>query len=248
MITGRSAATLRSIHLARATDPVEIVVPLDSRIARRSGVDVGRSDVAANESTPWSRIGCATPLRLTLDLLLDRALPNAVADLDTVLRAELIDLDAVQRMVTQRSDRGIVAARRAVELADPRAESPPESRLRVHLVLDGLEPEPQYLICDWQGVVARADLGFLISGSPWNTTANGTANGDRSVPIGYGSTGYKPRAGTSSSSPPANYATPAAWSLRSAPPSRHAPTNYPDMSPCRGKGMVSGVGWWWSAN
>ncbi len=105
-------------------------------------------------------VGCATPLRMSLDLLLDRALPDAVADLDTVLRAGLIDRDALRQMVTQRSDRGIVAARRAVELADPRAESRPESRLRVYLVLDGLEPEPQYLICDWQGVVARVDLGF----------------------------------------------------------------------------------------
>ncbi|MDQ4010313.1 MAG: hypothetical protein M3228_06340 [Actinomycetota bacterium] len=160
VITGRSAATLLGIHLARATDPVEIVVPLESRIARRSGVDVRRSDVAAGESAPWSRIGCATPLRMSLDLLLDRALPDAVADLDTVLRAGLIDLNALRRIVTQRSDRGIVAARRAVELADPRAESRPESRLRVYLVLDGLEPQPQYLICDWQGVVARVDLGF----------------------------------------------------------------------------------------
>lgn len=160
VVTGRSAATLRGIQLARATDPVEIVVPLKTRIARRTGVDVRRSDVAAVESTPWSRIGCATPLRMSLDLLLDRALPDAVADLDTVLRAELIDLDSLQRTVAERSDRGIVVARRAVELADPRAESRPESRLRVHLVLDGLEPQPQYLICDWQGVVARVDLGF----------------------------------------------------------------------------------------
>ncbi len=160
VITGRSAATLRGIQLARATDPVEIVVPLETRIARRSGVDVRRCDVAADERRPWSRIGLATPLRMSLDLLLDRSLPDAVADLDTVLRAGLIDLGALQRMVTERSDRGIVEARRAVELADPRAESRPESRLRVHLVLDGLQPEPQYLVCDWQGVIARVDLGF----------------------------------------------------------------------------------------
>jgi very-short-patch-repair endonuclease len=64
-------------------------------------------------------------------------------------------------LVTARSDRGIVAARRAVELADPRAESRPESRLRVYLVLDDLQPVPQYVVCDWQGVVvARVDLGF----------------------------------------------------------------------------------------
>ena len=160
VITGRSAATLRGIQLARAIDPVEIVVPLETRVARRSGVDVRRSDLTAGESTPWSRIGVASPLRTTLDLLLDRSLPEAVADLDAVLRAGLIDPRALQRMVTERSDRGIVAARRAVELADPRAESRPESRLRVYLVLDGLEPVPQFVVSDWREVAARVDLGF----------------------------------------------------------------------------------------
>jgi very-short-patch-repair endonuclease len=160
VITGRSAATLRGIPLARATDPVEIVAPLETQIARRSGVDVRRTDVASHEKTQWSRIGLATPLRMSLDLILDRALPDAVADLDAVLRTELIDRGPLRRLVTERSDRGIVLARRAVELADPRAESRPESRVRVHLVLAGLEPQPQYVICDWQGVIARVDLGF----------------------------------------------------------------------------------------
>lgn len=160
VITGRSAATLRGIQLARAGDSVEVVAPLAIRIARRIGVDVRRSDLATGDKVPWSRIGLATPLRMSLDLLLDRALPDAVADLDAVLRSGLIEVSALRRMVTERSDRGIVNARRAVELADPRAESRPESRLRVHLVLDGLEPHPQYLICDRQGVVARVDLGF----------------------------------------------------------------------------------------
>ena len=50
VITGRSAATLRGVPLARATDPVEIVVPLETRIARRTGVDVG-----APTSLPMTR-------------------------------------------------------------------------------------------------------------------------------------------------------------------------------------------------
>jgi hypothetical protein len=34
-----------------------------------------------------------------------------------------------------RHDRGIVQARQALELADPRAQSRPDSRMRVYLVL-----------------------------------------------------------------------------------------------------------------
>lgn len=48
-------------------------------------------------------------------------------------------------------------------LADPRAESPPESRLRVSLVLGGLPaPEVQYRILDehHEIVLARADLAY----------------------------------------------------------------------------------------
>jgi hypothetical protein len=55
---------------------------------------------------------------------------------------------------------GVARVRRAAQLVDPRAESPPESRVRVALVLAGLEPVPQYEI-RWAGAfVARVDIAF----------------------------------------------------------------------------------------
>lgn len=160
VITGRSAATLRGVALARAADPVEIVVPEAVQVNRRAGIDVRRTETRADEREPWGGIGLATPLRMGLDLLLDRTLPDAVADLDMVLRAGLVNRAELRRLLSQRRDRGIVRARRAEELADPRAESRPESRVRVWLVLDGLCPEPQYWIEDSRGRLARADLAF----------------------------------------------------------------------------------------
>lgn len=160
VLTGRSAATLRGTALARAKDPVEVIVPESVRVFRRAGLDIRRTEQRAGESQPWGRIGLATPLRMGLDLLLDRTLPDAVADLDVVLRAGLVDRAALRRLLAQRSDRGIVLARRAVEFADPLAESPPESRMRVWLMLDGLRPQPQYWIEDSRGRLACADLGF----------------------------------------------------------------------------------------
>jgi hypothetical protein len=126
------------VALARSDDPVEVLVPLESRAVRGSGPAVRRTVVRSDEWLAWSGIRLATPQRMTLDLLLDRPLPDAVADLDAVLRARLVTLPEVRALVEQRGDRGIVAARRAVQLADPRAESRPESRVRVWLVLDGL--------------------------------------------------------------------------------------------------------------
>jgi hypothetical protein len=160
VITGRSAATLGGVQLARAKDPVELVVPESVRVFRRAGLDIRRTELRAGEWQPWRRIGLATPLRMGLDLLLDRTLPDAVADLDAVLRAGLVDRTRSRRMLAVRHDHGIVAARQAEELADPRAESPPESRMRVWLVLDGLRPVPQYWIEDSRGPLARADLAF----------------------------------------------------------------------------------------
>lgn len=160
VITGRSAAALWGVQLARAQDCVHVAVPDSTRIARRAGLDVRRTLVRPDECTPWSEVAVATPLRTTLDLLLDQPLPDAVADLDAVLRHGLVTLSRMAALVEGRSDKGIVRARRAIELADARAESRPESRVRVWLVLDGLQPEPQYWIEDSHSRLARADLAF----------------------------------------------------------------------------------------
>ncbi|MGB6162585.1 MAG: hypothetical protein WCF33_07005 [Pseudonocardiaceae bacterium] len=69
-------------------------------------------------------------------------------------------LPQVEAVIEGRSGKGIVLARRAIKLADPRAESRPESRVRVWLAMDGLYPEPQYWIEDSNGRLARADLAF----------------------------------------------------------------------------------------
>jgi hypothetical protein len=90
---------------------------------------VRRTAIEPVDWEPWAGGRLATPMRLALDLLLGRALPDAVADLDA-------------------------------ELADPRAEWLPESKLRVYLVLDGLAPVPQYWIQDGGGRIARADLAL----------------------------------------------------------------------------------------
>jgi hypothetical protein len=160
VITGRSAATLRGVRLCWPEDAVQVLAPMEMRLGRRSGLDVRRTAIEPDEWEPWEGGRIATPLRMALDLLLARPLPDAVADLDAVQRAGKVEREAVARMLATRSDNGIVLARRAVELTDPRAESLPESRLRVHLVLHGLDPVPQYWIEDRSGRIARVDLAL----------------------------------------------------------------------------------------
>lgn len=58
----------------------------------------------------------------------------------------------------RRRNRGIVLAREALRLADPRAESPPESELRVTMVLGGLSPSVQYHVWSDGRYLGRLDL------------------------------------------------------------------------------------------
>lgn len=160
VITGLSAATLRGVRLCWPEDDVQVLAPLEARLGRRSGLDVRRTAIAPDEWEPWAGGRIATPLRMALDLLLARPLPDAVADMDAVLRAGKVDPALLAQMLEERSDNGIVLARRALELTDPRAESLPESKLRVHSVLDGLDPVPQYWIEDEAGRIARVDLAL----------------------------------------------------------------------------------------
>jgi hypothetical protein len=144
VITGRSAATVRGVPLCWPEDDVQVVAPMEMRLGHRQGLRIRRTTLEHRDWEPWAGGAIATPKRMVLDLLLARPLPDAVADLDAVLRARKVDRAAVERLVAARSDKGIVLARRAVELADPRAMSLPESKMRVHLVLNGLDPVPQY--------------------------------------------------------------------------------------------------------
>jgi hypothetical protein len=159
-ITGRSAATVRGVRTAWPEDPVEILAPPEMRLGRRKGWDVRRTAVGPGDVEPRAFGLIATPMRLTLDLLLGRPLPDAVAGLDAVLRARLVEREDVAALVGGRCDNGIVDARRAVDLADVRAESLPESVMRVHLVLAGLAPVPQYVLEIGHGRHVRFDLAF----------------------------------------------------------------------------------------
>jgi very-short-patch-repair endonuclease len=160
VITGRSAATVRGVRLCWADDDVQVLAQPQVRLGHRRGLDVRRTEIEPGDWEPWADGRLASPMRLALDLLLGRALPDAVAGLDAVVRAGLVTIDAVAVMVARRSDNGIVTARQAVALADPLAESLPESVLRVHLRLAGLDPVPQYWLEDRAGRIARVDLAF----------------------------------------------------------------------------------------
>lgn len=162
-VTGWAAAWLRGWPLHRSADAVEIVVPPGERRRPRPGV-VFRESVEATTGVEVVRgLLVAAPDRTVYDALYDLPLPEAVVDLDAWLRDGCIDRGRLRAYLeATRGRRGVRTMRRALCLADARAESPMESRLRVLLIEEGLPPPvPQYALYDDRNrFVARIDLAY----------------------------------------------------------------------------------------
>ncbi len=160
VITGSSAATLHGVPLADFADPVEALVPRKLGMHRRYGLRCTAVRTHDFESTAWSGIRLAYPPRVAFDLLKGRSMSTAVARCDALLHAGLLTTDEVAGFLVDRRDHRISKARSRLSYLDARAESIPESVLRVELALRGLHPVPQVLVHGKRGVIARVDLGF----------------------------------------------------------------------------------------
>ena len=143
---------------------LEVVVPRDAVVPRRSGLTARVAFLPPGDLTvPGSTdVPCLRTGRAVADLL--RLLPpmEAVVVADAVQQERLLDADALQiELAAHTGLRGVRLAHRALELSDPRAGSPQESRVRYLLVQAGLVPVPQYEVRDSAGqFVARVDLAF----------------------------------------------------------------------------------------
>ncbi len=164
VLTGCSAATVRGFPFALADDPVEFVVPEQKGFHGLSGARLRRTRLLGQDFEPWRDGLIATPLRMTMDILADtrlrRSFPRVVGLLDVLLRAEFVDRDVLDGYLRNRHDKGIVRAREALAHADGRAESIPESEVRVRLRLHGIEAEPQVEIYRGAQFLGRLDLAI----------------------------------------------------------------------------------------
>jgi very-short-patch-repair endonuclease len=89
-----------------------------------------------------------------------RRLRIGVPDLDAFLRAGLVSESKLERMFWGKRNRGIRLARNALQLADRRAESQPESELRIVMVAGGFRPKPQYKVYRKRKFLGRLDLAI----------------------------------------------------------------------------------------
>jgi hypothetical protein len=107
-------------------------------------------------------VSVTTPLATAYELARSLPLEDAVVWLDALGHARHLTKDELQALCAAHAgESGSRVAARAVGLCDPRAESPPESRIRLWLVQAGLPtPIPQFSVIHNGEFVARVDLAW----------------------------------------------------------------------------------------
>lgn len=164
-VADRCLLWLLGVDVLPAGPPVlEVVVPRDVVAPRRRDVRCRIADVPAGDVLRLgpAAVRCLRPVRAVADLLRQLPLEDAVVVADAAWHGGLCDARAVRlELAAHAGLKGVVQARRVLDLADPRAESPPETRLRLGLHGAGLVVVPQFVVLDAQGrFVARVDLAM----------------------------------------------------------------------------------------
>ena len=162
VFSGRTAAALHGLELPYR-DPIEVTVPLGSSASRSQYFNISRASLEPDEIVSVAGVPITVAARALAELTAKLGLVETVVHLDSALHAGIVSDAALQAMALRRSGRpGAGGFRNAVALSNGKAESPPESRVRVHLVTSGLpEPEVQTDLSDRLGnFLARADLYY----------------------------------------------------------------------------------------
>ena len=142
--------------------PIDVTLPANSPLAAKAGVRTHRAqldgDVVIVRGLPATSI-----VRTLADLALRVPLIEAVVAADEATHRGLLTVDDLTTRAAQRAGRpGAKRLRRVIQLIEPAAESPMETRLRLILVLAGFPPpEVQANLRDDRGILlGRVDLCY----------------------------------------------------------------------------------------
>ena len=159
-MVGYSAAALLGSRWIPDDAPVELV---HSRRPPPNGITVRSYEFRGDEVRRREGIACTTAARTTYDLGRRLPLEAAVIRIDALLNATSATPQSVLGIVEfHPGARGIRRLQTAMSLADPGAESPQETRLRLLLVESRLpRPVTQIPVTNDHGrVVRRIDMGW----------------------------------------------------------------------------------------
>jgi hypothetical protein len=142
--------------------PISVCLGPVGRVRQPPGVDLDRSTILDVDLTECRGVAMTTPARSCLDVARRCGAEEGLVVTDAALRAGLVsraDLDdAVSRLVWIKA---VPAARLVASLADPGAESAPESRLRYVWVVEAGLPVPLVnpVVLGYDGTfLGRSDL------------------------------------------------------------------------------------------
>jgi len=161
-LAGHSAALLWGVDVVRRGSPVEVVVPPEARFGPVKGLRIRCEPLPPEDTTVRGGLPVTTPSRTAWDLARQPDLVEAIVALDALGRAKLVTYAELRsRLDKAHGRKGSRRARQAIGLMDPRAESHPESRLRVRLILAGVPaPVPQYEVRVDGRLAGRVDLAW----------------------------------------------------------------------------------------
>lgn len=159
IVAGQSAAALHGARWVDGRRPAEVL--WHNRRAPR-GVRVWSDSVAEDEVHTIRGVRVTNPERTALDIACRYPPRQAVAAVDALARATRMKIADVELLADRhKGRRGIRAARQALNLVDPGAESPQETYLRL-MVIGNHFPRPQTQIPVWDcgALIAELDMGW----------------------------------------------------------------------------------------
>lgn len=163
VISGFAAARAYGIDIARGVlEPVDITTPGSWVPAHRNLVRPHRAPLPDQDVEEINGVPVTSALRTLYDLARCHDPVEAVVAIDAFWHAGLVTPDELLAFAHDRGWPDGAKLRAALALADPGAQSPMESRLRMLLTCDELpRPVTQYKIPDgFGGAVADVDIAF----------------------------------------------------------------------------------------
>ena len=160
VLAGFSASAL---HRARWIDPALPATIIDTNRRRAEGIAAWASEIDDDEICVIDGMRLTTPARTAVDLARRYPLNTAVAAIDALARATRLKVPDLELAASRHSGRrGIKRARAVLELVDPGAESPRETRLRLIIMRAGYpRPETQIRVKNEYGVlIGEVDMGW----------------------------------------------------------------------------------------
>lgn len=160
VLAGFSASAL---HGARWVDAQQPATVIDDNRRPEPGVRSWSDAVAPDEICVIDGMRVTTPLRTAIDLARHHPVDESVPAIDALARATRLRVPDLRAALHRYAGwKGIKRARTAIDLVDPRAESPKETWLRLLIIRAGFpRPESQVPVYDQYGMlIGEVDHGW----------------------------------------------------------------------------------------